>query len=124
MPSIRLSEKHGVNPSVGVCFYCYEDDGTVVLPGLMRGDVEAPHRAVWTMEPCEKCKKLMQMGVMLVSVRDGEKGENPYRTGRLAVLKDEAIQRIVANEALMVHLLKRRFGFVEDSVWKELGLPM
>ena len=81
---IYLSPKHGLNPSLGVCFYCLEDDGTVVLPGRLKGDVEAPRKAVWSMEPCPKCKDLMTQGVLLISTRDGEEGEQgPVPHGRV-----------------------------------------
>jgi hypothetical protein len=43
---IKLSPQHGVNPSIGVCFYCGEDSGEIILPGRLKGDVEAPRRAV------------------------------------------------------------------------------
>lgn len=118
---IRLSEKHGVNPSMGVCFYCGEDDGTIILPGRLKNDVEAPRRAVWSKEPCAKCKELMRQGVMLLEVRDGESGENPYRTGRMWVLKDEALRRMVNPEAAEAGI-RHRVMFLEEQTAKMIGL--
>lgn len=51
---IRLSKKHGVNPSVTVCAVCGKDLG-VALFGRLKGDVEAP-RKVFDAEPCDDCK--------------------------------------------------------------------
>ena len=65
--NIRLSEQHGVNPSVGKCFFCNEDK-EVVLLGRLPGDQEAPRSAVYNKEPCEKCKGYMELGVVLISV--------------------------------------------------------
>lgn len=122
--SVRVSPKHGVNPSVGVCWYCGSDDGTVALVGRMSGDAEAPGRGVYSMEPCAECKRLMEKGVMLISVRDGEESQsNPYRTGRMAVVKVEAIRRMLMPEAAEA-VARQRVGFVSDSMWTQLGLPM
>ena len=119
---IRLSPKHGVNPSLGVCYICGEDDGTVVLPGRLPDDAEAPRRAVWSRAPCPTCRAYMQDGVVFLSVRDGEHGVNPFRTGQYAVVRDEAVQRLI-REPLQTEVLKTRVCFVEDSTWAAIGLP-
>ena len=121
---IRLSPKHGVNPSLGVCFVCNEESGEVILPGRMRGDAEAPRKAVWHKEPCPKCEKWMKAGVILISVKDGEPDrENPYRTGGWCVIKDEAIKRMPIDEDVRAGLLSKRMGFLEDAAWDALGIP-
>jgi hypothetical protein len=38
--SIRLSEKHGVNPSLMLCFYCGEASGVALL-GRLKGDQDS-----------------------------------------------------------------------------------
>lgn len=58
--TVTLSPKYGFNPSINVCFFCGEDKGELILPGRLEGDAEAPHRAVYNYEPCEKCKKQMK----------------------------------------------------------------
>ena len=120
---IRLSPKHGVNPSLSVCFYCGADDGTVVLPGRLRGDTQAPHKAVWTKEPCPTCREYMRQGIILISVRDGEEGDNPYRTGGFSVVKAEALARLINRQELIDDVLRRRVCFVPDAAWAMLGLP-
>ena len=115
---LRLSEKHGVNPSVELCFFCGKEKG-LVLAGHMRGDAEAPHEAVWTMEPCTECEGHMQQGIILIEVRDGESGRNPYRTGRFHVVTEEAFQRIFQG---VDDVLETRFCWIPESVSKAIGL--
>lgn len=57
--SIRISEKHGANPTIPICFFCGEDKNEVALLGKLSGDKEAPMR-MWIngdYEPCDECKK-------------------------------------------------------------------
>ena len=57
--SIRLSEKHGVNPAIPLCFFCLKPKNEIIIAGKMRGeysDREAPQHAVWDMRPCDECK--------------------------------------------------------------------
>lgn len=65
--SIRVSPKHGVNPSLSACFFCGGDKNEIVLTGMMRGDVQAPHRAVWNKEPCDTCQGYMKSGITLLA---------------------------------------------------------
>lgn len=119
MPSIRLSEKHGVNPSLSVCFYCNGEKNELVLPGRLPGDAEAPRKAVWNMEPCYECAEWMRKGIILISVRPGSDPKNPYRTGGWTVIKAEAFARIVGPSH---PALTSRFCFIEDEAWDRLGL--
>ncbi|HOB71153.1 MAG TPA: hypothetical protein PLD55_13340 [bacterium] len=108
--SIRLSKKHGLNPSVSVCFFCGKEKNELVIPGRLKGDAEAPRKAVWSYEPCDECKKYMSEGVMVCVVKDGSDPENPFRTGRLLVIRDEDAKRI-----FNVDPEKTRFFFLEES---------
>ncbi len=114
---IRLSEKHGVNPTIPRCYFCNEPKNEIILCGYIKGDAEAPKNVVFDKNPCDNCKKLMEQGIMLIAVRDGESGDNPYRTGQICVVTREAAERIF-NE-----VPKCGAGFVEESIWKHLGLP-
>ena len=123
--SIRLSERHGVNPSLGVCFYCNEDNGEIILPGRLKGDVEAPRKAVWHKHPCDKCAGYMKQGIILISVNEKKSTDmdNPYRTGGWCVVKPEAIKRWSIDQAMCDSMLKHRFAWMEDEVWDLIGLP-
>ncbi len=119
---IKLSPKHGVNPAIPLCFYCNEAKNEVILAGRLPGDEEAPRASVWDTVPCDKCKGYMAKGVILISVKDGSEGDNPYRTGGWVVVKDEFITRAIDPVAGAV-ILKRRASFVPDEVWDRIGLP-
>ena len=134
MSGIRLSPKYGVNPSLSVCFFCGGGKNEIVLPGWLRGDAEAPRKAVWHKEPCDECKKFMEQGVMLIRVRDEPAStkphENPYRLGQIIVVKVDYFQRIRGREQVGSPMWKwandammRRCSFVEDSAWKAFGFP-
>lgn len=107
------------------CFFCGKDKGLVMnlrLHPAMASRIEEMNGTAIDKEPCEECKKLMEQGIMFCSVRDGEKGDNPYRTGKLCVIKEEAVKRMVDAD-LYNKLEKSRFAFIEDSVWEQIGLP-
>lgn len=91
--SIRLSEKHGVNPSILHCPICGKETGIGLL-GKLKGDAEAPRDMVDS-NPCENCQKVIDGGGhFIIEVRDGESGNNPYRTGRLVAITTEACERL------------------------------
>ena len=129
---IMLSDKHGVNPAVPRCFYCMKDKDLIYLLGKTRGDVEAPHGAVWDMEPCEKCKKWMKEGIIVISVRDDQGQElvdahrdnrppNPYRTGGFWVIKHGVLDDIF-DEEIMEEINACGWTFIPDEVIKAIGL--
>ena len=89
---IILSPKHGVNPSITHCECCGKEMG-VALFGKLKDDQEAP-RDVY-MGLCDDCQKVIDnQGLMIIEVRDGESGNNPYRTGRLVGITKEAKERM------------------------------
>ncbi len=137
--SILLDEKHGVNPGMENCFVCNEPRG-VILYGKLRGktrqalnesgistpDGEAPRNVVIDREPCDKCKGYMELGIILISVRDPQDEEeeaNPYRTGGWVVVKEDVIRRAMNPEELVETILKQRIAFVPDDAWDMIGLP-
>jgi hypothetical protein len=118
MEGIRMSPKYGLNPSMSVCFLCGGDKNEIIIPGMLKGDAEAPHKAAWNKEPCDKCKEYMNIGVMLISVKNKTDQENPYRTGRIVVIKADAAERIFGDS-----IKNQRAAFIEDELWDKLGLP-
>lgn len=122
---LRLSPKHGVNPSVEICYVCGKDVG-VILFGALKGDVEAPRKACINKSPCAECKEWMTKGVICISVNPklSQDKEDPWRSGGWAVIKDEAITRFLEhNTELLADVLARRVMFIEDDVWDSIGLP-
>ena len=102
--SIRISEKHGVNPTMCQCFFCGEVKH-IALMGKLKGDVEAPMQCVMDYEPCDKCKEKMSQGVTLIAVSEvqprdhrpaitAQGGKEVYPLGKYAVVKSEAFSRM------------------------------
>lgn len=93
--SIRLSEKHGVNPAIPLCFFCLKPKNEIILPGKMKNDMEAPRNAVWDMRPCDECKGFMAKGIILISVDESKSADhkNPYRSGGWCVVKEELVKQ-------------------------------
>ena len=114
--SIQLHSKYGVNPTIPTCFFCGKEKNEVALLGAAYEE-EAPMHMVIDKEPCDECKGYMAQGVMLVGVLDGTDHGNPYRTGKICVIKAEAAQRIFPS------IGNNRGAFVEDSAWNKIGLP-
>lgn len=104
--SITLSKKHGVNPTIPICFWCQNEKNEVAMLGKLPGDVEAP-RSMWIpgdYEPCDECKKMWEGLVRIVEAYETPKlNENQpayygaYSTGRYVMVKPEAIEKIFTN---------------------------
>lgn len=122
--SIKLSPKHGLNPSLSQCFYCGGDKGEIIIPGRMKDDMEAPRQAVWNMEPCDQCEHYMKQGVILIEVDEAKSTDrqNPYRAGGWCVVTDEAIERIITDPGLRDQVLQKRVAFLPTEVWDHIGL--
>ena len=107
------------------CYYCGQEKGVLLDTRLKETLPKAG--GVFNNVPCDKCQEWMKQGVILISVKDGEEGENPYRTGGFCVVKEDALLEVAATlgavEA-MERVVKNRVGFIHDSVWQALGLPM
>lgn len=120
MPSIRLHKEHGVNPTIPTCFFCGKPKNEIALLGsAYKG--EAPMNMCLDKEPCDECRQYMEMGVILVSVRDDGPNtdkENPYRTGAFAVIREEAACRIFGWSQV-----QSRFCYITDEAWDKMGLP-
>ena len=121
--SIRLSEKHGVNPAIPLCFFCLKPKNEIILAGKMKDDQEAPKNMVWNDRPCAECENFMRVGVIFISVKDGESGDNPYRTGGWVVISLAGVRRLVTTPKVREAILKKRVAFVEDETWDKIGLP-
>ena len=115
------------NLEVGLikCFFCGKDKGLVMNTRLTKGcaeEIKKMHGHAIDREPCDECKALMKQGIMFISVKDGESGNNPYRTGNMCVIKDEAVKNFISPD-MFEQVKKSRVAFIEDSVWDMIGLP-
>jgi hypothetical protein len=111
--------KDGSYVAIPLCFYCGEKKNEVILNTRLK---PIPQDVVYNKEPCDKCKDWMAKGIMLIETRDGETGDNPFRTGRLWVIGEEAAKRAFGPESLLEQILKCRFSWIEESAAKKSGL--
>lgn len=111
--SVTLSSRHGVNPSVLHCICCGKDYGVALL-GKLKNDEEAPRDIYQGL--CDDCKGVIDKGgVMIIEVKDGESGDNPYRTGRIiGVSKDFKERNHIENP--MVYMEESSFNQVFGDV--------
>ncbi len=121
MGSVKLSQKHGVNPSMLACFVCGNEYGVALL-GRLKGDAEAPHQFTSPHDWCDDCRKMSKKGVWLVKVRDGEEGDNPHRLGHVVLVKDEALRRMITPAELAEDIIKQRMAYVPAEVWEKVGI--
>ena len=99
---------------VATCFFCGEAK-EVILDRRLRNTL--PREACYDKEPCSKCQGWMEQGVILISVKDGGEGDNPYRTGGWCVVTKEAFARAFPE------VEETGVAFVPDAVWQAVGLP-
>jgi hypothetical protein len=120
---IILSEKHGVNPTMGVCFWCGEHTGEIALLGKLPNDAEAPKETVLNYEPCEKCQNAFNEGVLIIEV-DHTADKPPltddhYPTGRFVVLDPYAFtdQKYKAGDKCLLESdeFERMFGSIINN---------
>lgn len=116
---IRLSNKHGVNPSVGLCYFCGKAKD-VLLFGRMQDDAEAPHECIHDTEPCDVCKEHMKEGVFFMEARPGEGTDRPRPTGRLVCLKEKAAGELISNPEIRDRILKSRVCLLEPETFEKV----
>lgn len=124
--SIRISEKHGVNPTIPVCFWCGKEKNEIALLGKLKGDIEAPKNCVLDYEPCDECKKNWSLGVALLGTRKKPLNETLppikdtpeetlYPTGQWLVVTKEAAKRYFGEVATEEEIEKADRILVEQE---------
>lgn len=118
---IEISPKHGLNPTIPVCFWCGKEKNEIALLGRIRekttnrfganvtkrdSDIEAPRRMVLDYEPCDECKKWWDSGVAVLEVQQTPIQPNQpeiqkglYPTGRFVVVTVEGAYRVFPQHA-------------------------
>lgn len=117
--SLRLSPKHGANPSLLICFWCEEPQGVALLGKINEEDSEAPPQCIASYEPCDSCNKKFDEGVTFFECRrttvyEGQQSlqlENAlvYPTGRYAVINADALDEE-----------KGDFVFLDEEAFREM----
>jgi len=113
------------------CYYCGKTAGVLLNKRLRKTLTQ--NMGVLDSDPCNECKKLMDQGIMFISIRNETTNEemnpkdkglpNPFRTGKIAVVKEQAVKQIINNDKMLEFALKYRFMFITDEAWERLGLP-
>lgn len=107
--NITLSPNFGINPTVGVCFFCEKDTGEIAFCGRVRkgkcSDYKMPMRSVLSYEPCDKCREQFAKGALLIGVATRASDDRPaiaarkdgahlYPTGDFVLIRPEAASQI------------------------------
>jgi len=127
MSGITLHPKYGLNPTMGVCFWCGEEDGTIGLLGRNKGR-EAARKSILSLQPCKKCADNMALGITVVECttyqRDPWQVEfqhGAYPTGRWCVVKRDAEFWGCINEPMRSIVLKKGKMFLEPEMYEQFG---
>jgi hypothetical protein len=144
---VRVSEKHGVNPTIPLCYFCGKEKGEIALLGKLRGDVEAPRNTVLDMEPCDLCKERRKTHVQLIvlasdqfdEIEDARRRHEEYqsrlrpnkrypfvpqvdRLGHCFWIDRDKIPQMVQPEELANSILSHGWTFAPVEVTEKLGL--
>lgn len=133
---IEVSPKHGLNPTIPVCFWCGKDKNEIALLGRIRektknryganvtkrdSDIEAPSRMVIDYEPCDECQKMWDSGVAVIEVQETpinpdqpEIQKGLYPTSRFVVMTVEGADRVFPQYAPWA---KGKKVFVDSTVF-------
>ena len=133
MPNIRMSPKHGLNPTISVCFFCGKEKNEIALLGKLKNDAEAPRNAVIDYEPCEECKAKFSLGIAFIAVSTvpQQDGQMPiqidrktdtrlYPTGDVVVVKEEALERLPIEQEFIDAALRVRKMLVQKETFDML----
>lgn len=124
MSSIKLHKEHGLNPTVTACYFCGGEKNEVALLGAAFKD-RAPMHMVINREPCDKCKTIMSLGIMIVEMKNGTRDsvdDMSSRTGRIYVIKEEAMMKLLAPGKMRDETLRIRICFMDEETTEKIGL--
>lgn len=129
MNYIRLHPKHGVNPTIPLCFWCGEGRNEVALLGAAYKG-EAPHNLLLDYEPCDSCGEKMALGITLVEATQRPafthqrviQEPDVYPTGKWWVMKEDAVKRIFTPGKTVEAMLEKRKAFIDPETAVTLGL--
>lgn len=130
--SIKVSPKHGLNPTIPQCFWCGKDKSEIALLGKMdKEDSPAPRRVIVDYEPCDKCKELFSKGIHVVGVSEEPvikgmfpiseqpDGKKLYPTGTMFVSSEDWIHRLLSEpeeKELLDAVLKQRKMLMPEEI--------
>ena len=117
---IRVSPRHGVNPSMAMCFFCGKSKGLVLL-GKLPYDEKAPKECIVDYQPCEECAEHWKEGTPIIRCTAAAIYDRPpivegvWPTGAWCVISNESAEMMFND--------KERIGkpiLLEDRVYDEI----
>lgn len=113
MSGIPISPKHGVNPTMLVCFWCGKPKG-IALMGNQKGDIKAPPYVVGDYDPCPNCEDIFNKGICLIGtvkepilegmppIGETNEGEPVYPDTTYCVVQEDCIHQMYSNRPEML----------------------
>ena len=124
---IKMSPKHGANPTIPICFWCGENrEEVALLVKINKNDDKAPMNCIIDYEPCDKCKAAMKSGICLMGMSKTPLFENQprlshgYPTSQFIVVKPQALDYLIQDETLRASILKFGKAFIEQALLESL----
>ena len=108
--NIRISPKHGVNPTIPICAWCGQKKNEIAMLGKIdREDSEAPKNCILDYVPCDHCAEQWSAGVAILEATTKrpepyrppmkqDKGVDIYPTMRMVVIRAESASQIFGQE--------------------------
>lgn len=133
--SIKISPKHGVNPTIPICFWCGKEKNEVALLGKIdREDSEAPRRVIMNYDPCDSCQELFAKGIHIIGVSEQpvmqgmfpiskSGGKDLFPTGAMFVAREEWVKQMVSEpdeKELLDNVLKERVMLMPSEVVEDI----
>lgn len=116
--SFRISKEHGINPSIDTCFICGKETNIVLFGTSYKnedGETSKAPTKTCTGDICDNCKKIIdEGGIFFIAVKDGESGNNPWRTGQIGALKEEAVQKMFPGFPY------KKINYIEETAYKQI----
>lgn len=124
---IKPSPKHGLNPTMGQCFWCDGETGEIALLGRLPGDAQAPRRAILSYDPCPACRSRWEGNVAIIEVVEADASsaqpplyDNFVPTGRHMVMKPAGIQLLVTPPELAQQVISNGQAGVSHEMFTRL----
>ena len=100
-----------------VCFICLEPK-SILLNTRLRKTLE--DKMITDMEPCDKCKEHMKLGIILVR----SNGNDNQFNGTHVVVKEEVVRQIFEGWEQLDTVLEKRIAILEDKAFDMLFKDM
>ena len=107
-----------------ICPFCMRKHDERILIHQRLQDISTIHGQSVDEVACDKCQGYTHQGVIFVEVDESKTTDmkNPWRTGKLWVLTDNAVNNVIQPPELLQQVLKKRVCFIPVEAAQQLGL--